>query len=186
MTADELTAPLGQTPRKRGANSWLRYRTSSLARLRCSSAFSCCGRSRATILSAANRGRPRQLTCAPPRRRNSGNAGRTGKRPQPAKRRPAIKDRHRARPRRRKIRRQARPLSTSLPASLPPSPPPNTKTITIIDGKTGARREVVIHVPSGAAVVPAEQKPPTARALPTASRAGEARFPATPARHVLP
>jgi uncharacterized protein len=61
----------------------------------------------------------------------------------------------------------------NLPASLPPSPPPNTKTITIIDGRTGARQEVVIPDPAGAAAaataVPAEQKPPTARAPPTAS-----------------
>jgi uncharacterized protein len=64
-------------------------------------------------------------------------------------------------------------LPPSLPASLPPTPPPNTKTITIIDGKTGARQEVVIPDPAGAAAaaaaVPAEQKPPAARAPPTPS-----------------
>ncbi len=41
-----------------------------------------------------------------------------------------------------------RPAVTELPASAPPRPnqaaPENTRTVTIIDGKTGARREVVI------------------------------------------
>jgi polysaccharide deacetylase 2 family uncharacterized protein YibQ len=51
------------------------------------------------------------------------------------------------------------------PASAPPeknapaNPPPNTKTVTIIDGKTGARQEVVIPDPAGAAA-PAAAAPP--------------------------
>ena len=51
------------------------------------------------------------------------------------------------------------------PASAPPeknapaNPPANTKTVTIIDGKTGARQEVVIPDPAGAAA-PAAAAPP--------------------------
>jgi hypothetical protein len=50
----------------------------------------------------------------------------------------------------------------SAPASASPPPPAATKTVTIIDGKTGARQEVVIPDPAPAAApaatVPPEQK----------------------------
>ena len=50
----------------------------------------------------------------------------------------------------------------NAPATQPPTPPAATKTVTIIDGKTGARQEVVIPDPAAAAAaaapVPPEQK----------------------------
>lgn len=50
----------------------------------------------------------------------------------------------------------------NAPTIAPPIPPANTKTVTIIDGKTGTRQEVVIPDPSGpaapVAAVTAEQK----------------------------
>jgi hypothetical protein len=51
------------------------------------------------------------------------------------------------------------PASAPPEKSAPANPPPNTKTVTIIDGKTGARQEVVIPDPAGAAA-PAAAAPP--------------------------
>lgn len=46
----------------------------------------------------------------------------------------------------------------TAPAASPPGTPPNTTTVTIIDGKTGAKQEVVVPAPAGGAA-PAQATP---------------------------
>jgi hypothetical protein len=60
------------------------------------------------------------------------------------------------------------PPAASAPAQLPaapPGPPPNTKTISIIDGKTGQRQEVTIPGSASEAAPPASS-PPARAAMP--------------------
>jgi hypothetical protein len=48
----------------------------------------------------------------------------------------------------------ANAMQAAPQASQAPTPPPGTKTVTIIDGKTGARREIFVPLTNGDAASP--------------------------------
>ena len=133
MTADDLSAPLGQRKRKRRRTLPITDRRRSLPRRwRFLSASSSCGRSSATIRLAANRWSPCRSICMSPCDKEAGRL-----RAEAAARAGAPRDQpgHEAR---QGCRRSGRI------ADQRPGPAANTKTVTIIDGKTGARQDVVI------------------------------------------
>ena len=109
MAADDLSAPLGQQPTKRRrAITSLGAASHRRRARRCSSACSCCGRSSATIRSAANRWLSCRSICTPwrprrnPRRRRTPEAAPA---PQPSG------------------RMTVRPTAPAAPARTRPRPP---------------------------------------------------------------
>ena len=98
---------------------------------------------------------------------------------------------------------QQQPPAAPAATAVPSAPPANTTTVTIIDGKTGAKQEVVVPGPATpaaaaaapAAALPIDQKfvemtghgpipksPPTARGRPMHSRGRSSHFLESPTR----